>query len=154
MATDAGALVREAYRLGEGDVLDAKGFVGLFTDDGVFNMAGAGSYRGEEIGKTMVRLGTMAPDIHRELQRFQVMGDVVAVELAIQGTMTGPFYRPGGVIPPNGAKLDIPCADFWYTENGKIKVFNCHASLDVMFRQIGGTTVFPSEGAEPAAAAH
>ena len=154
MATDAGTLVREAYRVAEGDVLDVQGFVDLFTPDGVFNMAGGGSYRGKDMGELLVRLATMAPDIHRELLEFHVIGDVVAVELAIQGTFTGPFYWPGGVIQPNGGKIDVPCADFWYTENGKIKVFNCHASLDVMFRQVGGQTVFPSDGAQPAAAAH
>jgi SnoaL-like domain len=152
MATDAGTLVREAYHLAEGNVLDAQGFIDLFTADGVFNMAGGASYRGEEIAEPLVRLAGMAPDIHRELQRFFVIGDVVAVELAIQGTFTGPFHWPGGVIQPNGAKLDIPCADFWYIENGKIKEFSCHASLDVLFRQVGGKMVFPSNDAASEAA--
>jgi ketosteroid isomerase-like protein len=150
MATDAGTVVREAYQLAEGNVLDVPGFISLFSADGVFNMAGGASYRGEHMGDPLVRLATMAPDIHRELLRFHVIGNVVAVELAIQGTFTGPFYWPGGVIQPNGGKLDVPCADFWYVENGKIKEFNCHASLDVMFRQVGGKTVFPSDGAASA----
>ena len=154
MASDEGAVVREAYRRAEGSVLDVDGFVDLFTPDGVFSMAGGGSYHGKEMGELVTRLATMAPDIHREIYQFHVIGDVVAVELAIQGTMTGPFYGPGGVIQPNGAKLDIPCADFFYLEGGKIKVFNCHASLDVLFRQVGGQTIFPTDGAQPATAAH
>lgn len=68
-------------------------------------------------------------------------------------TFTGPFNWPGGVIHPTGAKLDVPCADFWYIENGKIKEFNCHVSMDVMFRQMGGKLVFASDGAESSAAA-
>ena len=108
----------------------------------MFNPAGAPSFRGEHLGDPVVALATMAPDIHRELQRFHVVGDVVAVEPAIQGTFTGPFNWPGGVIHPTGAKLDVPCADFWYIENGKIKEFNCHVSMDVMFRQMGGKLVF------------
>ena len=34
MTTDTDALVRRAYRLAEGDVLDAHGFIDLFTEDG------------------------------------------------------------------------------------------------------------------------
>jgi len=34
----------------------------------------------------------------------------MTVELAIQGTFTGPFNWPGGVIHPTSAKLDVPCA--------------------------------------------
>ena len=124
-----------------------------YYDDGVFNPAGAPSFRGEHLGDPVVALATMAPDIHRELQRFHVVGDVVAVEPAIQGTFTGPFNWPGGVIHPTGAKLDVPCADFWYIETGKIKEFNCHVSMDVMFRQMGGKLVFASDGAESSAAA-
>jgi hypothetical protein len=32
----------------------------------------------------------MFPDVHRELYRVNRMGDVVAIELAIQGTFRGP----------------------------------------------------------------
>ena len=122
-------------------------------DDGVFNPAGAPSFRGEHLGDPVVALAAMAPNIHRELQRFHVVGDVVAAELAIQGTFTGPFNWRGDVIHPTGAKLDVPCADFWYIENGKIKGFNCHVSRDVMFRQMGGKLVFASDGAKSSAAA-
>jgi hypothetical protein len=33
----------------------------------------------------------MFPDAHRELHRVNVMGDVVAIVLAIQGTFRGPI---------------------------------------------------------------
>jgi hypothetical protein len=45
-------------------------------------------------------------------------GDVVAIELPIQGTYLGPFETPAGVIQPTGAKLDISTADFWYVRDG------------------------------------
>ena len=61
--------------------------------------------------------------------------NVVAVELSIRGTFTGPFESPAGVIQPTRAKLDIPGADFWYVEDGKIKEFNCYVS--VMLEQMG-----------------
>jgi hypothetical protein len=37
VTTDTEALVRRAYYLAQGDVLDIQGFVDLFAEDGVFN---------------------------------------------------------------------------------------------------------------------
>ncbi|WP_194894277.1 ester cyclase [Catenulispora pinisilvae] len=137
-ATDAEAIVRAAYHAAEGSVLDVEGFKALFAEDGVFNNVVPGeSYRGEHLGDLVVFMGQLAPDIHRELRRFHVMGNIVAVELSIQGTVTGPFPTPAGVLPPNGAKLDIPTADFWYIEDGKIKEFNCYVGVSVMLAQLG-----------------
>jgi ketosteroid isomerase-like protein len=138
MAIDAETVVRQAYHTAEGDVLDVQGFVDLFSEDGVFNNVVAGeTYRGEHLGDLVVFMGNLAPDLHRELRRFHVMGNVVAVELSIQGTFTGPFQTPAGTIQPTGAKLDIPTADFWYVEDGKIKEFNCYVGVSVMLAQLG-----------------
>ena len=101
--TDTEALVRRAYQLAEGNVMDVQGFRALFAADGMVN-AGGQSYRGEHLGDPVVFLGKLAPDVHR----VHVMGNVVAVELSIRGTFTGPFETPAGVIQPTGAKLDFP----------------------------------------------
>jgi len=139
--TDNEALVRRAYYMAEGDVLDVKGFTDLFTEDGVFNGIGGvtpqESYRGERLGDVVAWMGKLLPDLHRELHRGNVLGDVVAIELSIQGTFLGPFETPAGVIQPTGAKLDIPTADFWYLRNGKIQKFNCHVGTTTMFAQLG-----------------
>ena len=139
MATDAESVVRAAYHAAEGNVLDVQGFADLFTEDGVFNNVVAGeTYRGEHLGDMVTFMGQLAPDLHRELHRVHVHGDVVTVELSIRGTVTGPFPTPAGVIEPSGnAKLDIPTADFWYLENGKIKEFNCYVGINVMLAQLG-----------------
>jgi ketosteroid isomerase-like protein len=150
MATDAESVVRQAYHAAEGSVLDVQGFIELFTEDGVFNNVVAGeSYRGEHLGDLVVFMGKLAPDVHRELHRFHVMGNVVAVELSIQGTFTGSFETPAGVIQPTGAKLDIPTADFWYIEDGKIKEFNCYVGLSVMLSQLGVQPDFASAVTAP-----
>ena len=152
MTTDTEALVRRAYHLAEGNVMDVQGFIDLFADDGVINAGGQESYRGEHLGDLVVSLGKMAADIHRELHRVNAMGNVVAVELSIQGTFTGPFETPAGVIQPTGAKLDIPGADFWYVEDGKIKEFNCYVGVSVMLSQLGVQPDFASAVSAPAAA--
>ncbi|MGF6885125.1 ketosteroid isomerase-like protein [Nocardia sp. GAS34] len=146
MAISAEEVVRAAYHAAEGNVLDVQGFADLFTADGVFNNVVAGEvYRGEHLGDLVTFMGQLAPDIHRELHRFHVLNDnLVAVELSIQGTFTGPFQTPAGVIEPTGAKLDIPTADFWYLEDGKIKEFNCYVGVSVMLAQLGVQPDFAS----------
>jgi ketosteroid isomerase-like protein len=145
MTTDAETVVRAAYHAAEGNVLDIAGFIDLFAEDGVFNNVVAGeTYRGEHLGDLVVFMGNLAPDLHRELHRVHVAGNVVAVELSIQGTATGPFPTPAGVIQPTGARLDIPTADFWYVENGKIKEFNCYVGVSVMLAQLGVQPDFAS----------
>ena len=141
MTSDTEALVRRAYHFAEGDVLDAKGFVDLFAEDGVINgiggVSGQESYRGEQMGDLIVWFGELMPDLHRELRRVNVLGDVVAIELSIQGTFLGALETPLGVIQPTGAKLDIPTADFWYVRDGKVQVFNCHVAMTTMYAQMG-----------------
>ena len=153
MATDAETVVRQAYHAAEGSVLDVQGFMDLFAEDGVFNnVVGGESYRGEHLGDLVVFMGALAPDVHRDLRRFHVMGNVVAVELSIQGTFTGPFPTPAGVVQPTGAKLDIPTTDFWYVEDGKIKEFNCYVAISAWLAQMGILPDFASAVTAPAAA--
>ncbi len=150
MTTDAETVVRRAYHAAEGNVMDVQGFRALFADDGVLN-AGQESYRGEHLGDLVVSLGKQVPDVHRELHRVHVMGNVVAVELSIRGTFTRPFETPAGVLQPTGATLDIPGADFWYVEDGKIKEFNCNADQSIMLAQLGVHPDFASAVAAQAA---
>src|SRR5947209_20622754 len=141
VTTDTEALVRRAYHMAQGDVLNIQGFIDLFTEDGVFNgiggVTGQESYRGEQLGDVVVWMGKFLPDVHRELHRVNVLGDVVAIELSIQGTFLGPFETPAGVIQPTGARLDFPTADFWYLRNGKIEKFDCHIAFTTLYAQLG-----------------
>jgi SnoaL-like domain len=106
MTTGTEALVRRAYHFAEGDVLDAQGFIGLFAEDGVFTGIGGvtarESYRGKQLGDVVVWMGKFLPDVHLELHRVNVLGDVAAIEVSIRGTFLGPFETPAGVIQPTG----------------------------------------------------
>ena len=55
----------------------------------------------------------------------------------LQGTFLGPLQTPAGVIEPTGAKVDGPCADFWYLRDGKIERFDCYIMFDTMRAQMG-----------------
>ena len=161
MTYDNEAIVRHAYHTAEGSVLDVAGFVGSFAADGVINLGHAGiepsgvgqeSYRGAHLGELVLGIAKLFPDVHRELHRVNVLGDTVAVELSIQGTFLGPLETPAGIVRPTGAKVDIPCADFWYLRNGKIERFDCYAMSSTMLAQIGVRPDFASAVAAPAAA--
>ena len=141
---DNEAIVRQAYHTAEGSVLDVAGFVGLFADDGVINLGHAGieplgleSYRGEHLGELVLSIAKYYPDVHRELHRVNVLGDMVADELSNQGTFLGPLETPAGIIQPTGAKVDGPCADFWYLRDGKMEMLNCYIMLSTMRAQMG-----------------
>ena len=145
MSYDNEAIVRNAYHTAEGNVLDIPGWIGSFTEDGVFNnVTGEESYRGEHLKDVVITFAKMFPDVHRELYRVNVMGDVLAIELAIQGTFRGPMETPAGVIQPTGAKVNIPCADFFYMKNGKIERFDCYPALNIMLKQMGVPPDFAS----------
>jgi len=135
------AVVLRAYHVAEGDVLDSQGFIDLFAKDGVLNgigsVEGQTSLRGQQLGGLVVWMGTFLPDVHRQLKQITVRGDVVSIELSIQGTFLGPFDTPAGVIKPTGAKIDIPTADFWYLRNGKVEVFDCHIGFTTLYAQLG-----------------
>ena len=135
------AVVLRAYHDGEGTSLDPQGFRDLFAADGVLNgignEQGQTSLRGTQLSDLITFLAQFLPDIHRELKQITVSGDVVSIELSIQGTFRGPFQTPAGVIQPTGARIDFPTADFWYLRNGKIEVFDCHIAFTTLFAQLG-----------------
>lgn len=150
MTYDNEAIVRRAYHAAEGSVLDVAGFVGSFAEDGVFNdVVGQASYQGEQLGEVVIRMAKLLPDVHRDLHRVTVLGDVVAVELSIQGTFLGPLETPAGIVQPTGAKIDVPTADFWYLRDGNIETFNCYVGYSIMFPQMGVQPDFASAVAEP-----
>jgi ketosteroid isomerase-like protein len=152
MTYDNEAIVRHAYHTAEGNVQDVAGFIGSFAEDGVLNdVVAQESYRGQRLGDIVLRMGKLLPDVHRELRRVTVLGDVVTVEVSIQGTFQGPLETPAGLVQPTGAKIDVPTADFWYLRDGKVETFNCYVGYSVMFAQMGVMPDFASAVAEPVA---
>jgi ketosteroid isomerase-like protein len=130
--------VRAAYRTAEGSVLDLADWRDSFTEDGVFNRIDAGEvYEGERLSVVVETMGRVLPDLHRELLRINDMGDMVAVELLIQGTFLGPMPTPAGLLPPTGARVNVPTADFLYLRDGRIQTFNCYVSRNIMLAQMG-----------------
>jgi len=75
--------------------------------------------------------------MHRELYRLYVDGDLVVVQLALQGTHDGPLSVAGGVLEPTGKRMDAACCDVFELVEGKINRFDCYPSGTVILAQLG-----------------
>jgi ketosteroid isomerase-like protein len=136
MEIDPEKVVRSAYQVAEDK--DVPGWTDLFTEDGTFTDTSIGvTYRGETLGETITAYATAFPDMHRELYQVYVNGNIVVVQLALQGTHSGPLSTPMGVVPPTGNRMDAPCCDVFEIENGKIKRFDCYPAGTIIFGQLG-----------------
>jgi ketosteroid isomerase-like protein len=132
-------IIHRAYAVAERQ--DINGWVECFTPDGTFTDMSVGiTYRGPDgptgLGKPVEVYAKAFPDMHRELYRFFSAGDVVIVELALQGSHKGPLLTPMGTIPATGKRMDAPCCDVFRMVNGKIQSFNCYPSGTVIFAQL------------------
>jgi ketosteroid isomerase-like protein len=130
------AVIRALYQAAE--VKDVDQFKSLFTEDGYFYDVSAGvKYRGEELGRSIDIYATAFPDMHRELYDLYVAGDVVVVELSLNGTHRGPLALPVGTIPATGKEMHAPCCDVFYLKEGKVTSFHCYTAATVIFAQLG-----------------
>ena len=139
MSNDNVAAVRNAYAVAER--MDLEGWISLFTPDGVFTDNSVGiTYRGRDIASPVRNYGTAFSKMHRELGRIYVDGNVVVVQLALQGAHDGPLQTPFGELPATGKTMDAPCCDVFELEDGKIKRFDCYPEGSVIFAQLGVLT--------------
>jgi ketosteroid isomerase-like protein len=129
--------VRSAYAIAE--ARDIEGWIDCFTPDGVFvDNSIAVTYRGpSEVAKPVEYYGAAFSDMHRELYDIYVIGDVVVVQLALQGTHDGALHLPVGMLPPTGKRMNAPCCDVFKLAGGKIHRFDCYPEGSVILEQLG-----------------
>jgi ketosteroid isomerase-like protein len=129
--------VRRAYAVAEeGNIA---GWIDCFTPDGVFvdNSVGV-TYRGPgEVAKPVEYYGAAFSDMHRELYDVYVSGDVVVVQLALQGTHDGALHLPFGMLPATGKRMDAPCCDVFKLQDGKLHRFDCYPEGSIILEQLG-----------------
>ena len=129
-------IIRNAYKIAE--VKDSEAWLAAFTPDGTFTDESIGvTYRGRDRVIPLENFGQAFSDMHRELYRVYASGDIVVVQLALQGTHDGPLTVAGGVLEPSGNRMDAPCCDVFELENGKIKRFDCYPSGTIVLAQLG-----------------
>jgi steroid delta-isomerase-like uncharacterized protein len=137
IALDSEQIIRRAYKVAEDK--DIEGWVAAFTEDGIFTDQSTGAtYRGpDELPITVENYARAFPDMHRELYQMYVTGNIVVVQLALQGTHLGPLSLPAGTLRPTGKRMDAPCCDVFELSDGKIKRFDCYPSGTVVLTQLG-----------------
>jgi ketosteroid isomerase-like protein len=129
-------VIRALYQAAE--VQDSEKFAALFTDDGVFNDVSAGvKYRGKELGRVVDIYAAAFPDMHRELYDLYEIGEVIVVELSLNGTHKGPLALPAGIISATGKEMHAPCCDVFRLKDGKVQSFNCYTAATIMMGQLG-----------------
>jgi hypothetical protein len=94
MTLDNERIVRKAYQIAEDK--DLEGWAAAFTEDGTFTDMSIGvTWKGPvELPEQVENYARAFPDMHRELYRLYVSGDIVVVQLALQGTHLGPLHLP------------------------------------------------------------
>jgi len=134
--TENERIIRKLYDVAEAQ--NTRAFTELFTPDGYFWDVSAGQrYFGADIGKTVDIYAKAFPDMHRALEVIYVAGDVVVVELSLNGTHKGPLALPAGTIPATGKEMHTPCCDVFHLENGKVKSFHCYTAATILMGQLG-----------------
>jgi ketosteroid isomerase-like protein len=137
MALDGEQIIRQAYKIAED--MDMAAWVAAFTEDGTFTDESIGvTWKGPaELPVQVENYHRAFPDMHRELYQVYVSGNIVVVQLALQGTHRGPLSMPGGTLLPTGNRMDAPCCDVFELVDGKIKRFDCYPSGTVILTQLG-----------------
>jgi ketosteroid isomerase-like protein len=132
-------VVKRAYEIAEQK--DYEGWRDSFTADGVFTDNSVGiTYQGDSLAGPVVNYATAFSNMHRELYHIYQEGNIVIVQLSLQGTHDGPLQLPFGTLPATGQRMDAPCCDVFELEDGKIKRFDCYPEGSVIFAQLGVLT--------------
>jgi ketosteroid isomerase-like protein len=138
MILDNEEIIRKLYAAGEGPEMDTEKFVSFFSEEGyMYDVPSGTKFRGKAIGDSIAALVSAFPDVHRELLSIYITGDVVVVELRIQGTHKGKLTLGSKTVAPTGMAIDAPCVDIFHLESGKITSFNCYNMPSVMQQQLG-----------------
>jgi ketosteroid isomerase-like protein len=130
--------IRELYAAAEGQGLDTKKLVSMFSKEGyMLDVPSGTKFRGQAIGDSIAALATAFPDLHRELRSFCVAENFVVVEHAIRGTHKGELALASRSLAPTGKAIDVPCCDVFHLEGGKVTSFHCYNYPSVMLQQLG-----------------
>jgi steroid delta-isomerase-like uncharacterized protein len=107
-----------------------------FADDCV-NVTPAGSMDpAHHLAFSRAFKGAM-PDARMEVSHALESGPEVVIEGRFRGTHTGDLVTPQGSIPASGRELDLPFADYFRVENGRIAEHRTYWDQATMMAQLG-----------------
>ena len=127
-------LVEQFYdRFGAGDL---DGAVAL-TRAGCAHTGPAGLQNNDEWRAFGETFRTALPDAHMEIVSAVEEGDTIAIQGRFKGTHSGPLASPQGEIPASGNAIDMPFADFFRVQDGKLAEHAVYWDQVTMLAQLG-----------------
>ena len=110
----------------------------IFSPDVVTVDPGAGTLEGLPAFKAYEEVFHRAfPDGRLVLKSAVEAGSTVAAQGVFVGTHAGPLAGPAGEIPPTHRKLELPFADFFEIENGRIVSHRIYYDQVAFMQQLG-----------------
>lgn len=76
------------------------------------------------------------PDAHMEIRNSVEQGDSVFIEGRFKGTQTADLITPHGTIPASGRRLDMPLADYFRVQSGRIVEHRVYWDQGVILAQL------------------
>lgn len=115
---------------------DAEALMALFGEDGAFTDPNTGPISGEELRAFFAGSFEAFPDISFEVDElFEGEGGRAAAQWRMRATNT---ESSQGDRPPSGNAVDIPGADIFVVEGGRIRSARAHFDFAAMARQLAG----------------
>lgn len=129
-------IIRKLYQVAEEKNFTA--FAAMFGDSGRFvDMSSGNTFVGQETGVPVAMYSAAFPDMQRKLGRFIESGNMIVVELTLNGTHQGELILPNGKLAATHQKIEVPCCDVFVIEDGQIASFHCYNLASVLLAQIG-----------------
>ncbi len=114
---------------------DAKKFAATFSEDGVWNFAGAGEYKGRaEIEKQIQSFFDGFKDVKFSFTRAWMKGDMAAMEWSWAGTNTGEYM---GMKPTEKQAGGMGLSLVWFNPDGSVKRNNHYTDMATTMTQLG-----------------
>ena len=124
--------IEEAFNAGDWGAYSA-----FLTNDTVIEtpvMQGRGP---EDVLKNARRIKEALPDIRTTITNGLSCGDTAVVELAVEGTHTGPLGTPRGPIPPTHRKVAFKTVMLFEISNGKVMALREYFDRAGLMAQLG-----------------
>ena len=138
----SGDLIQKVHdRVAAANAHDAAGMAAFYAADTVLTEAvhPAPVHGRAGVRKAAEMMFTMLPDLEMRIINILADGDLVAAEVHLTATNTGPFVLPSGQeLPPSGNTVRIPVGLFIrFGPDGLIVEEHRYLDLTAMMRQLG-----------------
>jgi steroid delta-isomerase-like uncharacterized protein len=122
---------------------DVGAIVAMHTEDSVFeNHVTGDRYEGrEEIGRAIVRIFSVFPDLTFKARRQYLREDLVVQEWTARGTQLGPMTRAGIELEPTGRAVDYRGMDIIPIYDGLVARKDVYSDSITLLRQLGLTSI-------------